>query len=125
MRKRLSVAAVVTVILTAAFADAQTRGDWYQGRGAARDAVASFAPPVTWPQQLTKRWEITVGAGHSSPVVAGDRVIIHAREGEQEITRAIDLNTGKEVWRSTYAAPYTMNPAARAHGPGPKSTPVI
>jgi outer membrane protein assembly factor BamB len=104
---------------------AQTRGDWPQWRGAGRDGVASFTAPSTWPSSLTKRWDVAVGAGHSSPVVAGERVIVHTRQNEREITRALDLTTGKELWRNEYAAPYTMNPAARAHGPGPKSTPAI
>jgi outer membrane protein assembly factor BamB len=58
-------------------------------------------------------------------VVSGERVVIHSREGDREVTRAIALATGKELWRHELAAPYTPNPAARAHGPGPKSTPAI
>ena len=85
----------------------------------------ALAAPASWPATLTKRWEIPAGAGHSSPVISGDRVVLHARDGEREVVRALDLKTGREVWRSEYAAPYTMNPAARAHGPGPKSTPAI
>jgi outer membrane protein assembly factor BamB len=68
---------------------------------------------------------VTVGAGHSSPVISGNRVVIHTREGEREVTRALDLETGKELWRADYAAPYTINSAARGHGPGPKSTPAV
>src|SRR5262249_20239050 len=37
----------------------------------------------------------------------------------------LDLTSGRELWRAQYAAPYTVNPAATAHGPGPKSTPAI
>jgi outer membrane protein assembly factor BamB len=72
-----------------------------------------------------KRWEAVVGEGHSSPVVSGNRVVVFARQGDREITRALDLATGKEIWKQDYAAPYTINPAAAAHGPGPKSTPAI
>jgi outer membrane protein assembly factor BamB len=121
---RIFLSIVIIFVSLTLTAGAQT-GQWSQWRGPARDAVVAFRPPSVWPQQLTKRWEVSVGAGHSSPVVDGDRVIIHTRQGEQEITRALDLATGKERWRSVYAAPYTMNPAARGHGPGPKSTPVV
>ena len=99
--------------------------DWPQWRGPRRDGTVTTTLPAEWPAKLTKRWEVSVGAGHSSPVVSGDRVVIHARQGDKEITRAIALATGKEIWRNEYAAPYTMNPAAQAHGPGPKSTPAI
>lgn len=98
---------------------------WSQWRGPRRDGTITAQLPATWPATLTKRWEIPVGAGHSSPVVAGDRVIIHARQGDREVTRAVSLSTGKELWRNDYAAPYTVNSAARAHGAGPKSTPAI
>ena len=99
--------------------------DWSQWRGPRRDGTVTTPLPAKWPVALTKRWELTVGAGHSSPVVAGDRVVLHARQGDREITRAVLLSTGKELWRDEYAAPYTVNPAARAHGPGPKSTPAV
>jgi outer membrane protein assembly factor BamB len=104
---------------------AQAPRDWPQWRGTARDGVAAFTAPATWPATLTKRWEVSVGSGHSSPVIAGGRVVVHTRQNDREITRALDLKTGKELWRSDYAAPYQVNPAASAHGPGPKSTPVV
>jgi outer membrane protein assembly factor BamB len=116
---------IVVGSISVASLRAQSPRDWSQWRGPARDGVASFTAPAAWPAALTKRWEVTVGGGHSSPVISGDRVVIHTREAEREVTRALDLKTGKELWRSDYSAPYTMNSAARAHGPGPKSTPAV
>src|SRR5688572_11461820 len=99
---------------------------WPQWRGPARDGVASaFTVPTIWPAQLTKKWQATVGAGHASPVVAGNRVVVHARQGNREIVAAYDVGTGKPLWQQRVEAPYTMNPAATGHGPGPKSTPAI
>jgi outer membrane protein assembly factor BamB len=103
----------------------RTKGDWPQWRGPQRDGVVSVQLPTEWPATLTKRWQTEVGGGHSSPVIAGNRVVILARQGEQEIVRALDLTSGREVWRAEYPAPYSVNPAARAHGPGPKATPAI
>jgi outer membrane protein assembly factor BamB len=68
---------------------------------------------------------VTVGIGHSSPVVVGSRVFVFTRTGDEEVVQALDLATGKSVWRQAYSAPYTMNMAATAHGKGPKSTPVV
>lgn len=100
--------------------------DWPQWRGPARDGVASaFTPPAAWPAQLTKRWQATVGLGHSSPVVAGNRVIVHTRQANREIVTAYDLASGKQLWQEGVDAPYTMNSAATGHGPGPKATPLV
>ncbi len=131
--RRLLLAPVVLAALAAAGSgEAVTRAqqasalntDWPQWRGPRRDGSAD-ALPSQWPEALKKRWEIQVGAGHASPVVSGNRVVVFAREGDQEIVRALDLATGKEIWRASYAAPFTVNPAAQSHGAGPKSTPAI
>ena len=104
---------------------AATDTGWPQWRGPTRDGSVTAALPDQWPEALKKRWEIRVGAGHASPVVSGSRVVVLAREGDQEIVRALDIASGKEIWRAAYPAPYVVNPAAQSHGPGPKSTPAI
>ena len=100
--------------------------DWPQWRGPHRDGlVASFTPPTAWPENLKPVWKIQVGIGHASPVVVGRKVYLHSRQGEEEVVAAFDLDTGKQLWRDSYAVAYQMNPAATSHGKGPKSTPVI
>ena len=100
--------------------------DWNQWRGGGRDAVASrFTVPDTWPDRPRQRWRIQAGIGHSSPVIAGNRVFLFSRVGERESMTAYDLATGKVVWTQGYEAPYKMNPAATGHGKGPKGTPVV
>ena len=99
-------------------------GDWPQWRGPARDGRAALPAVARWPRALARGWKATVGLGHASPVVAGDRVYVFAREGPDEVASAFDLETGRRLWRQAYAAPYTMNHAAVSHGPGPKATPV-
>ena len=59
--------------------------DWPQWRGPQRNGEATLTAPATWPASLTKRWEVAAGAGHSSPVISGNRVVLHAREGEREV----------------------------------------
>jgi outer membrane protein assembly factor BamB len=98
--------------------------DWPQWRGPARDgAIAQFTEPAAWPAALTRRWQVEIGSGYATPIVVGDRVFAFAREGDEEVLRALDAATGRQVWRAAYPAAFTMNPATRAHGPGPKSTP--
>jgi outer membrane protein assembly factor BamB len=123
MRGPLALSCVIGVLGVAATAQSPS---WPQWRGPSRDGVASgFQAPADWPASLTRKWEAVVGLGHASPVIAGDRIVIHSREGVNESIAAFDLESGKRLWRDSYAAPYDMNPAARAHGPGPKSTPAV
>ena len=98
--------------------------DWTQWRGANRDGN-SPAISSQWPRTLTEEWKVTVGVGHSSPVVAKGKIYVFARQGEQETLLCLDAITGKEVWRSSQPVAYEMNPAATGHGKGPKSTPVV
>ena len=120
--------AVVTVLLALSTNNAAQgpAPQWSQWRGPARDGVASsLTVPATWPAQLTKRWEVTVGLGHASPILSGNRVVVHSRLANREVVAAYDLQSGKQLWQDGVDAPYTMNSAATGHGPGPKSTPAI
>ena len=100
-------------------------GDWNQWRGPRRDGLSAFAAPATWPDKPKQVWKVPAGIGHSSPDVAGTRVFLQSRIGEQEAVTAYDAATGKQIWRDVYDAPYTMSSAATSHGKGPKSTPAV
>jgi len=116
---------VLAVVVFVAGAAPVRAADFPQWRGPGRDGLLTLAPRSSWPQTLALGWKVRVGIGHSSPVVAGGRVFVFSREGDDEVLRCLDLATGKPVWRQAYPAPYTMNPAALGHGKGPKSTPVV
>lgn len=111
----------LTFLATTAFAQ-----DWPQWRGPNRDGnVTAVSVPITWPKTLKEEWKVPVGVGHSSPVVADGRIFVFARQGEEEILLGLDAVTGKELWRSSQPIAYEMHEAARGHGKGPKSTPVV
>ncbi|HYE65374.1 MAG TPA: PQQ-binding-like beta-propeller repeat protein [Pyrinomonadaceae bacterium] len=102
------------------------QGDWPQWRGPERNGnVAGFNAPQVWPKSLKEEWKVTVGVGHSSPLLVDGKIYVFARQGEEEVLLCLDAVNGKEVWRSAQAVTYEMHPAARAHGKGPKSTPVV
>jgi outer membrane protein assembly factor BamB len=122
--RALVVSAALMTLAAAATVEAISQ-NWPQWRGPGRDGSITVALPAQWPEALKKRWQVAVGAGHASPVVSGNRVVVLAREGDQEIVRALDIESGKEIWRASYPAPFIVNPAAQLHGPGPKSTPAI
>jgi outer membrane protein assembly factor BamB len=112
---------------TGSVVSAQSRAaDWTQWRGPNRDGAAgSFTAPKAWPEQLTRKWKVDVGLGYATPVLVGDRIYMYSRRGDDEVMAALEAETGKAIWQTSYPAPYTMNPAAARHEKGPKSTPTF
>lgn len=113
---------VVALLFWASPGFAQDSPQW---RGMNRDGLVEGLPVSAWPAQLRPGWKVEVGIGHATPVVVDGRIYLHTRQGEREVVRALELGTGRTVWQDSYPVDYTMNPAARGHGKGPKSTPVI
>lgn len=100
--------------------------DYPQWRGQDRDGSASsFTEPVEWPDELTRRWTVEVGQGYATPLVVGDIVYSFSRRGDEEVIAALEARTGREIWHTSYTAPYTPLDAAAKHGAGPKATPVL
>lgn len=100
--------------------------DWPQWRGPNRDgAAAGFREPSAWPEQLKQQWRIEVGLGYATPLLVGQRLYVFTRQGEDEVMMALDAGSGKTIWRTAYAAPFSMNSATSRHGAGPKSTPTF
>jgi outer membrane protein assembly factor BamB len=126
VKTRVSSALVVALVIacTVPVLGQNSGADWPQFRGPNRDGVVtSFTEPKAWPERLTQVWRVDVGEGYATPIVVGNRVYMFARQGANEVMQALDAATGKVVWQTRYAAPVNVNPAAQAHGPGPKSTP--
>ncbi len=119
--------ALFAVSALASLLPAARAADWPQWRGPGRDGVVpGFQAPATWSAaSFVKQWSLAVGEGHASPIVVGDRVYQFSREGDREVMRCLALADGKPLWRDAYAAPYSMNLAARGHGKGPKATPAV
>ena len=98
--------------------------DWPQWRGPDRDAVVpNFDVPSSWPDALTQQWSLDVGLGYASPVLVGNSIYMFTREGDTEVMRSLNANTGEAIWTTSYEAPFDMNPSTARHRAGPKSTP--
>jgi outer membrane protein assembly factor BamB len=120
------IAATVIAGLVSVSEAQSPSGDLLQWRGPNRDGViAGFSAPAQWPEKLVQRWKAEVGLGYATPLIAGNRVYLFSRLGENETMSAIDAGTGKVLWQTGYAAPFTMHSAAVPHGQGPKSTPTL
>ena len=128
MRTRISLFTVAAVLLGMSAA----AEDWPQWRGPARDnKVTGFTPPATWPKELKQKWKVAVGEGLASPVLAGDKLFVFTRQGDEEVARCLELNSGKEVWKEGYKSDPVKG--AAAGGPrfrtesftGPRSSPAV
>ncbi len=98
--------------------------DWPQWRGPQRDnKVTGFIEPKSWPKELTKKWNVPVGVGESSPVLVGDRLYVFARKAGDEVTLCLDAKTGQEIWKDTFATAAIKG--ADGGFPGPRSTPAV
>ncbi len=116
---------MMTSLLGAASA-ASAADDWTQWRGPNRDGISAVAMPAALPKALVRKWEVPLGAGHSSPVVAGGVAYVMSRgAGETEQVTAHDLASGKTLWKHSYSAPFQMNQYATKAGKGPFSTPLL
>ena len=94
--------------------------------GPQRDGWAKhFEVPALWPKQLKKDWSVEVGTGYGTPLVEGQRVYQHARQGEEEVVWCFDLASGKQIWRKSYNNPFKVGGGGERHGKGPKSCPVM
>jgi outer membrane protein assembly factor BamB len=100
--------------------------DWSQWRGPSRDGVVPASLiPRQWPASTRRGWQVDVGEGYSSPVVANNRVFLHSRRDPEEIVTAIDLASGKVLWQQKYVASFTKNQYATQMAKGPNSTPLV
>ena len=100
--------------------------DWTQWRGPARDGMIPAAViPKQWPQAVKRGWQVEIGEGYSSPVVANGRAYLHSRRDPEEIVTAIDLATGKVVWQQKYTSEFKKNQYATQMAKGPNSTPLV
>src|SRR5258706_2554000 len=82
--------------------------DWPQFLGPQRNGVYS-GPRLasSWPAGGPQRvWRRTVRQWVAGPVVAGDRVILFHRVGNEELVEALDARTGEPRWRFAYPTTY-------------------
>jgi outer membrane protein assembly factor BamB len=99
--------------------------EWPQWRGVHRDGkVTGFDAPATWPTNLTRRWQVAVGKGDASPVLAGEKLYTFGRQEADEVVLCLEPATGKPIWEAKYPAGRVVGGPAAGH-PGPRSTPVV
>ncbi len=119
--KRFFLAMIALYLLPAANLRAD---DWPQWLGPRRDGASLEKGLLdAFPKDGPKvAWDRAVGEGFSGTVIAGDRLIVFHRVGEEEVVECIHALTGKAQWKFAYATEYQDQ---LGKGNGPRSTPAI
>jgi outer membrane protein assembly factor BamB len=98
--------------------------DWPQFLGPQRNGTSPETGLLReWPKDgPPKVWEVPAGSGWAGPVVAGGKVLLFHRLGDEEIVECFNLLDGKPKWR--FAAP-TGYVDRFGFDEGPRATPCI
>ena len=110
----------------AAPAPAPAGQPWLRWGGPTLDfIVPSTGLASTWPADGPPRvWTRTLGDGYSG--IAEENGILYTgfRRGSDDVVTALDEQSGKTIWETKYAAPFT-NQWAEGVGPGPYAMPQV
>lgn len=124
--KHIALALLATTLTISSVYSAEP--DWLQWRGPTRDGqIHESAKP--WPEKLTegnlkKKWSVDLGEGYASPIVAGDRVItVETKSKKNEIVRAFNRNSGKQLWETSWAGSMKVPFFAAKNGSWVRSSP--
>ncbi len=99
--------------------------DWPEWRGSDRDGkITSLNLPPEWPQSFTKEWQTEIGLGNSSPILSGNRIYVHVKQGDNEVALCIDKENGEQIWATVLNPAPEVTGGASSH-PGPRSTPAF
>jgi len=117
-----------TIVLTATMSvSAQTtpgKFDWPQWQGPTRNAMSAETDLLpSWPKGGPKlAWKTNgLGAGYSTPSVAGGRIFTMGNKGKLEYVFALNESDGKQIWA------FPVGPERSDGGgyPGPRCTPTV
>src|SRR5712691_9676943 len=98
--------------------------DWPQFLGPTRDGQSPETGLAReWPGGgPAKLWDAEIGAGFSGPVVAGGKVLLFHRVGDEEVLQCWNAADGKLLWKYAVATGYVDD---FGFDEGPRATPSI
>ncbi|MEY4188525.1 MAG: outer membrane protein assembly factor BamB precursor [Planctomycetota bacterium] len=125
---RLLSLAMMVLSLVSGVSVATDREQWVQWRGNARNCEVSR--PVEWPsslkpETLKELYRVPLGPSYSGPIVAADRVFVtETVDKKKEVTRALERDTGKELWQVEWEGAMSVPFFAASNGSWIRATPV-
>ena len=95
--------------------------DWPQFRGPLGTGIAEGNElPSRFGEDVNLRWRRELPPGHSSPVIAGNRIYLTAHEDERLLVLAMERDTGEVLWIREVPRPRREG-FQRTHGPSSPS----
>lgn len=95
--------------------------EWPQFRGPGGTGIAEGAPlPERFGEETNLLWKSALPPGHSSPVIAGDRIFLTAYEDERLLMMMLERASGEVQWIREVPRPRREN-FQRTHGPASPS----
>lgn len=95
---RIGLCPLLIVALAASHVVADDHWPQFRGPGGLSNATDQSIPDEFGPRK-NLAWRVEVPAGHSSPVVWGDRIFLTAAEKERLLILCYSAASGKELWR--------------------------
>ena len=117
---------VVCSAFLAAAGGAEGTESWPQWRGPTRDG--QLLGPA-WPDKLqgnllTPLWRVEMGPSYSGPIVTPTSIFVtETRGNKEEVVRALDHRTGREIWSTTWPGSVRVPFFAASNGSWIRSTP--
>lgn len=112
------------VLLASGSGTVESGEDWPQFRGPGSGGVshAQRALPGQPARDQQLQWQVTLPTGHSSPVIAGERIFLTGVDGEDLVMLSLERASGKLLWRQK--VPWETKEKFHTTGSLAQSTPV-
>lgn len=78
------------------------------------DQWPAAGPPIAWSKEI--------GTGYSAPSCLGNRLVLHHRQGNEEIVECFEAVSGKGIWRHAYPSRFTD---PYGYNNGPRGSPLL
>ena len=99
---------IIVLVAILCFSLSAPAGDWPRFRGPNADGISTETGiNKAWAERQPETlWTFNMSdGGYAGPSVADGKVFIIDHVGDNDVVRALDLNTGKQVWEYAYPEP--------------------
>ncbi len=106
---------------------ASSANDWTQWRGPNRTGIvdSTLLSNLENLTSLGKKWSVPLGESYSGPIVTANRVFVtETKDKKVEVVRALDRETGKEIWSREWEGAMSVPFFAKSNGDWIRATPI-